>query len=501
MGGGSILERVRVRFAPSPTGFIHIGSIRTALYNYLFARHNDGDFILRIEDTDRTRYVEGAIENLIESLHWAGIEYDEGVFIEDGKIVQKGEYGPYIQSERLDIYKKYVDELIENGHAYYCFCSKERLDSVREEQKIKGLIPKYDGLCRSLSLEEARERIANGEEYVVRLKLPHNKDIKFHDIVRGDITINTEDIDDQVLLKSDGYPTYHMAVVVDDHLMNITHIVRGEEWLPSTPKHIYLYEVFGWEKPTYVHLPTVLNKERKKLSKRQGDVSVEDFRKKGYLPEGLVNYLALVGWSPEDNEEILSMKDLIEKFSFERVSKTGGIFDKDKLDWVNGHHIRDYDIDKLTELSIPYLKEAGLIDDETVEKRYDWIKIMVKTVEESLSYLSEIVDKVEVFFNNEVKPENDEALAMLKGEQVPILLNAFKEELNQVEKVDEEFSKGIMKKIQKSTGIKGKNLFMPVRIALTGNNHGPELVNIIYILGKQNILNRINYVEENYLKG
>ena len=215
----------------------------------------------------------------------------------------------------------------------------------------------------------------------------------------------------------------------------------------------------------------------------------------------MVNYLALVGWSPEDNEEIFSMEELIEKFSFERVSKTGGIFDKDKLDWVNGHHIRNYDLDKLTELSIPYLKEAGLIDDETVEKRYNWIKIMVQTVEESLSNLSEIVEKVEVFFKNEVKPEDDNALTMLRGEQVPALLDAFKEELDKVEEIDEEFSKGIMKKIQKSTGVKGKNLYMPVRIALTGNNHGPELVNIIYILGKQNILNRINYVQEKYLKG
>lgn len=490
-----------MRFAPSPTGYLHIGGLRTALYNYLFARHNNGKFILRIEDTDRTRYVEGAIEDLIESLHWTGIEYDEGVFVEDGKIVQRGEYGPYIQSERLDIYKKYVDELIEKGHAYYCFCSKERLDKVREEQKVKGLIPKYDGLCRSLSLEEARKRIDNGEEYVVRLKLPHDKDIKFHDLIRGDITINTEDTDDQVLLKSDGYPTYHMAVVVDDHLMDITHIVRGEEWLASTPKHVYLYEVFGWEKPIYVHLPTVLNKERKKLSKRHGDVAVEDFREKGYLPEGLVNYLALVGWSPEDNKEIFSMEELIKAFSFERVSKTGGIFDKDKLDWVNGHHIREYDLDKLTDLSIPYLKDAGYIDDKFVKEKYSWIKAMVQTVMESISYLSEMPEKVEVLFDNEVEPENEEALNTLKGEQVPVILDAFREELNQIEEVDEEFAKKIMKKIQKNTGVKGKNLFMPTRIALTGNNHGPELVNIIYLLGKQNILDRIDYVQENYLKG
>ena len=493
------MEQFRLRFAPSPTGYLHIGGLRTALYNYLFAKHNNGKFILRIEDTDRTRYVDGAIENLIKSLNWAGIEYDEGVFLEDGKIVQKGDYGPYIQSERLDIYRKYVDELVEKGHAYYCFCSKERLDSVREEQKAKGLIPRYDGFCRNLSLEEARKRIENGEEYVVRLKLPHNKDIKFHDMVRGDIVINTEDMDDQILLKSDGYPTYHMAVVIDDHLMNITHIVRGEEWLPSTPKHVYLYEVFGWEKPIYVHLPTVLNKERKKLSKRHGDVSVEDFREKGYLPEGLVNYLALVGWSPEDNEEILTMDELIEKFSFERVSKTGGIFDKDKLDWVNGHHIRNYDIDKLTDLAIPYLIESGYIDENTVKERYDWVKAIVITIRESISNLSEIPEKVEIFFNNKIEPEDENALEMLKGEQVPSLLNAFKEELDKIEEIDEEFSKGIMKKIQKATGVKGKNLFMPVRIALTGNNHGPELTNIIYILGKQNILDRIKYVEENYL--
>ncbi len=493
------MKEVRLRFAPSPTGYLHIGGLRTALYNYLFAKHNNGKFILRIEDTDRTRYVEGAIENLIESLQWAGIKYDEGVFVEEDKIIQKGEYGPYIQSERLDIYQKYVDELIEKGYAYYCFCSKERLDKVREEQKIKGLIPKYDGLCRSLSIDEAKKKIANGEEYVVRLKLPPNEDIKFEDLVRGTITINTEDIDDQVLLKSDGYPTYHMAVVVDDHLMGITHIVRGEEWLPSTPKHVYLYEVFGWEKPVYVHLPTVLNKERKKLSKRHGDVAVEDFRKKGYLPEGLINYLALVGWSPEDNEEILTMEELINKFSFERVSKTGGIFDKDKLDWVNGHHIRNYDLDKLTKLAIPYLKEAHLIDDKFVEERYDWIKTMVETVKENLSNVSEIVDKVDIFFNNEIQPEDDEALSVLKQEHVPDLLNAFKEELENIEEVDEEFAKTVMKKIQKGTGIKGKKLFMPTRVALTGNIHGPELISIIFLLGKQNIIDRIEYAKQHYL--
>lgn len=493
------MEDVRLRFAPSPTGYIHIGSIRTALYNYLYARRHAGKFVLRIEDTDQTRLVEGALENLIESLHWAGIEYDEGVFIEDGKIVQKGEYGPYIQSERLDIYKKYVDELIELGHAYYCFCSKERLDAVRDEQKTKGLVPKYDGFCRSLTLEEAKTRIANGEEYVVRLKLPKNHDIHFTDLVRGDIVINTDDIDDQVLLKSDGFPTYHLAVVVDDHLMKITHIVRGEEWLPSTPKHIYLYEVFGWEKPVYVHLPTVLNKERKKLSKRHGDVSVDDFKDKGYLPEGLVNYLALVGWSPEDNEEILSMDELIEKFSFERVSKAGGIFDKDKLDWVNGHYIRDFSLAKITDLAIPYLIEANLIDEEFANNNRDWVEHLVDMVKENISYMSEITDKVNFMFNNEIELENEEAEEFLRSESTKPILEAMKELLNNVDSIDVELSNTMMKQIQKATGIKGKNLFMPTRVALTGSLHGPEFSKILYLLGKQNILDRIEYVESKFL--
>ncbi|WFA07680.1 glutamate--tRNA ligase [Tissierella sp. Yu-01] len=488
------MSEVRVRFAPSPTGYLHIGGLRTALYNYLYAKHNNGKFILRIEDTDQTRLVEGAIENLINSLEWAGVKYDEGVFVENHKVIEKGDYGPYIQSQRLDIYKKYVEELIDKGHAYYCFCSKERLDEVREEQKVKGLVPKYDGLCRSIPLEEASMRVANGEEHVVRLKLPHDLDIKFHDLVRGDIVINTNDIDDQVLMKSDGFPTYHMAVVVDDHLMKITHIVRGEEWLPSTPKHIYLYDAFGWEKPEYVHLPTVLNKDRKKLSKRQGDVSVEDFREKGYLPEGLINYLALVGWSPEDNEEILTLEEMVEKFSFERVARTGGIFDKDKLDWVNGHYIRSSSVERITELAIPYLIKENYIDEKFASEKEEWLKVLVDTVKESISYIAELPEKVKFIFNEEVEPEDDNAKELLEGEHVPQLMNAIIEELNKVESIDMEYAKTFMKTIQKATGIKGKNLYMPTRVAITGSEHGPEMVNILYLLGKDNIIKRVSKI-------
>ena len=487
------MTEVRLRFAPSPTGYLHIGGLRTALYNYLFAKANQGKMVLRIEDTDRTRFVEGAIEGLIQSLKWAGIDYDEGVFMEDDKVVEKGDYGPYIQSERLDIYQKYVDQLLEDGHAYYCFCSKDRLDHLREEQKIKGQIPRYDGLCRSIPLEEARERIAKGEKAVVRLKLPENMDIKFHDAVRGDITINTNEMDDQVLMKSDGFPTYHMAVVVDDHLMKITHIVRGEEWLPSTPKHIYLYDCFGWEKPQYVHLPGVLNADHKKLSKRQGDVSVEDFKNRGYLPEGLINYLALVGWSPKDNEEILSMKDLIDQFSFDRVSKAGGVFDKNKLDWVNAHYIKELPIDQLVDLALPKLVKAGLISQDFAQGHRDWLKLLLETVRESLSRIEEVPEKTAFLFGN-LEVTEEEAKDQLASDHIKDLLGALKEELDSVDQVDQEFAKTVMKRIQKKTGIKGKGLYMPTRAAITGNVHGPELSNIMELLGKDKMLERIKQV-------
>ena len=485
------MKEVKVRFAPSPTGFLHIGGLRTALYNYLYAKKLGGKFILRIEDTDQSRLVEGAIENLLDALEWSNVMHNEGVFVEDGHIVEHGECGPYIQSHRLDIYKKYVDELIEKGYAYYCFCTKERLDNLREEQRIKGQVPKYDGFCKSLSLEEARERIKNGEEYVVRLKMPKNRDITFHDAVRGSVTINSDEVDDQVLMKSDGFPTYHLAVVVDDHLMGITHIVRGEEWLPSTPKHVYMYEAFGWEAPEFVHLPTVLNKDRKKLSKRQGDVSVEDFRAAGYLPEGLVNYLALVGWSPEDGEEILSLDEMVEKFSFERVGKSGGIFDREKLNWVNAHYIKEYPIEKIAELSIPYMVCENLMTEEEIKNNWDWYVLLVDTVRDSLSTLKEVPEKVKFIFGD-LNVQEEEAKDELKKEHVSQLISAFKDELNAIEEVDMEFATSVMKKIQKSTGVKGKDLFMPIRAAISGNIHGPELKNIIYLLGKENLIKRLD---------
>ncbi|WP_270506612.1 glutamate--tRNA ligase [Paraclostridium sordellii] len=491
---------VRVRFAPSPTGFVHIGSLRTALYNYLFAKRMGGEYILRVEDTDRTRIVDGAIENMLEAMAWAGVNHTEGVVLGENKeITQVGEYGPYIQSERLDIYKDYIQQLLDSGKAYYCFCSKERLDEVREKQKEAGETPKYDGNCRNLSKEEVEAKLAAGEEYVIRLKLPENHVIKFTDLVRGETEFNTDELDDQVLIKTDGFPTYHFAVVIDDHLMKITHVIRGEEWISSTPKHVYLYEAFGWEAPTFVHLPNILNKEKKKLSKRHGDVAVEDFKKKGYLPEGLVNYVALVGWSPDDNQELFTMKELEEHFSIERVSKSGGVFDTDKLNWVNQHYIKDASDEYITDLAIPFLIEAGYITEEDAKNRYDFVKDMVSVVKEKLQYVKEVTEHVNIFFGDKVELETEECREFLKLEHIPTLINALEEKMGAADEINEEAFKAMLKEIQKEHGIKGKNLFMGTRIILTGQMHGPDLPKAAAVIGKDTCLNRIKYVKENLL--
>ena len=482
---------VRVRFAPSPTGFVHIGSLRTALYNYLFAKQKNGKYILRIEDTDRNRKVEGAIEGMLGAMEWAQVSHDEGVKIIDGKLTDAGELGPYTQSERLPIYKEHIETLLMRKSAYHCFCSKERIDELREEQKSKGLTPRYDKKCLQLSKEETDTKINAGEQHVIRLNLPIDRDIKFKDIVRGEVVVNTDDLDDQVLMKSDGYPTYHFAVVVDDYLMKISHIIRGEEWLISTPKHIFLYEAFGWEIPQYVHLPNILNEDKKKLSKRQGDVAVEDFTRKGYLPEALINYIALVGWSPEDNQEIFTMDELIEKFSLERISKSGGVFDVNKLNWVNAHYIKESSLERITDMAIPHLIEKGCITKEQASKNYEWIKDMVSVFKDRLSFVAEIVDEVNIFLNNDIDIEEEEAVALLNCEHVPQLLEVLIEKIENAEEIDLQFGKKVFKEIQKETGIKGAKLFKPARVIFTGKTHGPDMPLVMKVLGKKNLLARI----------
>ena len=493
------MTETRVRFAPSPTGYLHIGGLRTALFNYLYARHTGGKMLLRIEDTDRTRFVEGALENLLKTLKWSGIEIDEGVMLdENGQVTEKGDCGPYIQSDRVKagIYDKYIEKLIEEGKAYYCFCSQERVDKVRDQMKADGLTPKYDGLCRSIPLEEARERVANGEEYTVRLKLPKDYDISFEDRIKGKITFNTDDQDDQVLIKRDGFPTYHFAVVVDDHLMGITHVVRGDEWISSTPKHVYLYEAFGWDAPEYIHLPTVLNKDHKKYSKRNGDGMVEDFIEEGYMPEGLINFLSLLGWSPDSEEEIFTMEELAKQFDFDRVNKTGAVFDKKKLDWVNGHYVRDLSPEKLAEDIKPYMEKAGLIDES-----YDHDKLVL-LAETWQSAIDKFSDAPELAKNYYIKSEevnyDDDAKEAVSTEDAKTLFDAFLNHLDEVDEIDADFAKSVMKTIQKETGIKGKNLWFPVRAAVTGSVHGPDLSNAFLIMGKDLVKDRLEYVRDNF---
>lgn len=491
------MSEVRVRFAPSPTGYVHIGGLRTALYNYLYARHEGGKFVLRIEDTDRTRFVEGALENLIDVLDWSGLDYDEGVFNENGKIVEKGDFGPYIQSERVKqgIYKEHIDKLLDQDKAYYCFCTQERLDNLRAQQKADGLMPRYDGLCRGISKEEAEERVKNGEENVIRIKLPANKDIHFNDAIKGNISINTNDMDDQVLIKSDGYPTYHFAVVVDDHGMNITHVIRGDEWVSSTPKHIYLYEAFGWNPPTFIHLPTVLGQDKKKLSKRNADVAVEDFKKKGYIRDALINYIALVGWSPETNQEILSHDELVEQFSFERVSRSGGVFDESKLDWVNSQYVKELSDEDLAKEIKPYLVEAGMISEDYSEEELLEVAATFKT---GIAKYSDIVSQTEFLFADYKNKEfYSNVVQNIEGEEAKKVLETLKNIVSQ-EEMNEELAKTIMKKVQQETGIKGKNLFFPVRSALTGSEHGPEMLHLFMILGNKGIIDRIDYVLGNF---
>lgn len=488
---------VRVRFAPSPTGYVHIGSMRTALFNFLYARKQEGDYVLRVEDTDRTRLVEGAIEGMLKSLQWVGIDHNEGVLLdEEDHVVQAGSYGPYIQSERLHIYRKYVDQLIASGDAYYCFCSKDRLDEVRKQQKIEGKIPRYDGHCRGLTPEEIQRKIEAGETYTVRLKLPPDYEISFEDAVRGRVTINTNDMDDQVLLKTDGYPTYHMAVVVDDYLMKITHIIRGEEWLPSTPKHVYLYQVLHWEMPEFVHLPNILNSDRKKLSKRQGDVAVEDFQINGYLPEALINYIALLGWSPEDNEEIFSMEELIQRFSLDRISKSGAVFDVNKLKWVNNQYIKSYDPEKLLALAQSYLVSGKLMTWEECKEKHAWLLLALETVRESMDTLAEFPEKIIGLLSDDIEIYEGNALEFMKEPHIPDLLQQLIDRIGGMDFIEENDVKKMLKDITKDTGIKGKNLFMGTRVLLTGQMHGPELPRIMELLGKEKVQKRLQQSKE-----
>ncbi len=468
------MAEVRVRFAPSPTGFVHVGSLRTALYNYLFARHKKGKLVLRIEDTDQSRYVEGAVENLLDTLLWCGLEYDEGP-------KKEGNFGPYFQSQRLDIYKSHINKLIDKNLAYPCFCSAERLESVRNEQAGKNQQIMYDGTCRNIPTDIAKKRMET-EPCVIRLKVLKQGETIVQDQIRGTVQFQNDLIDDQVLIKSDGFPTYHFANVVDDHLMQITHVIRGEEWLPSTPKHVLLYQAFGWDIPQFAHLPLLLNADRSKLSKRQGDVAVEDYHAKGILPEALVNFVAILGWNRGDDQEIFSLQELIDSFSLERVNKAGAIFDPDKLNWLNGQYLRKIPEDTYLQLGLEWMAKYNL-DTGNPEHNSE----ILKAVRPALNKLDQIPEKTVLFFTDKLVYETD----ALEWVQKPESKEIFQSMLGELEGLKQlsldEFSQ-MMKRVQKSTGHKGKDLWMAVRSAITGMTHGPELPIVLNVLGKDKVL-------------
>ena len=471
------LNRVRTRFAPSPTGFMHIGNLRTALYCYLFARQNDGDFILRIEDTDLERFVPGAIDVVYNTLRESGMDIDEGPN-------EGGNYGPYIQTERKDIYLKYAKELIEKGAAYYCFCDKERLDTLVNAEGIK----RYDKHCLHLSKEEVEMRLARGDKYVIRQNMPTTGVSEFDDLVFGHVEIPNSELEDQILIKSDGLPTYNFANVIDDHLMKISHVMRGNEYLSSTPKYNLLYDAFGWERPKYVHLTPIMKDAQRKLSKRYGDANFDDFVKKGYLPEAIINYIALLGWSPKGEQEKFSMAELIEKFSLSGLSRSSSIFDEEKMRWLNGEYIKELPFDKFMEKAKPFF------DDSVIKDRYDYNKFGV-LLQSRVEILSEIKEKVafiddfkeitkDQYFNKKFKIDEDGVVAKTVLEKVIPMVEASDFTVDSLH--------ALTVKCAEELELKSGVVYTVMRIALTSYNVTPGgSVEMADILGKEESIRRL----------
>ncbi len=487
---------VRVRFAPSPTGFVHVGGLRTALFNYLFARQQQGKFILRIEDTDQSRFVEGAVENLIAVFDWLGLSFDEGPHV-------GGDFGPYVQSERLEIYRRHCERLLAAGQAYRCFCRPDELETMRAEQTKRSMVPMYDRRCRKLDAGISRHRSEDGESCVIRLAVPLTGTISFSDLVRGDILFRADAIDDQVLLKSDGFPTYHLANVVDDHLMQVTHVIRGEEWLSSTPKHILLYQSFGWDVPAFAHLPLLLNPDRSKLSKRSADVTVEAYRDEGILPDVLLNFVALLGWHPKDEREIFSLMDLVKEFDLARVGKAGAVFDIMKLRWLNSEYLKRESDEKFYENIRPiYFEYTGepkprfsSIIEQYGESRLQFGTMSLRA---GAGTYEEVAERVLNIFSPVGKPE-PESLERLSDDNARDLLVRLHdglaaipaEEWEDFEAIGERF-KEVCKRAGNEVGVKGKELWQAVRAGLTGRLHGPELAKLIAIWGRERVLHELN---------
>lgn len=469
--------KVRTRYAPSPTGFMHIGNLRTAIFEYLLAKKYNGDFILRIEDTDQEREVEGAIDFIYNTLDLCGFKIDEGPNNE-------GNFGPYIQSKRKDIYKEYALKLVEMGKAYYCFCSEEELTKMREKADARKKPFLYDGRCSRLSKEKIEENLKNNVPYVIRQKMPKEGVTIVEDLIYGKVKIDNSILDDQILLKSDGFPTYNFANVIDDHLMEITHVIRGKEYLDQTAKYNLLYEAFEWEKPTYIHVAMVLGEDGNKLSKRNGDASFMDLYNEGYLPEAIVNYLSLLGWSPETNQEVFSMEELISNFNEERISKSSSQYDVKKLKWFNHQYINKMDDEK-------YLSWIKKYFSNECDKSEEWLNHLLLIYKSHLNYGKEINELTSSFFNKEFVIDAEAKEFMESDEVIPKVVEVFKEEIKSTSNWSVEALQEVINNVKEKAGVKGKMLFMPIRIAASGIMHGPELADTLYLIGKEEILNRL----------
>ncbi|MCM3021409.1 glutamate--tRNA ligase [Priestia megaterium] len=481
-------SEVRVRYAPSPTGHLHIGNARTALFNYLFARNQNGKFIIRIEDTDQKRNIEGGEESQLRYLKWLGIEWDESIDV-------GGEYGPYRQSERTEIYQEYTEELLEKGLAYHCYCTSEELEKEREEQQANSQMPRYSGKCRNLTAEQRAELEAEGREPSIRFRVPSNTEIKWNDIVKDEVSFESEGIGDFVIVKKDGTPTYNYAVAIDDHLMKMTHVLRGDDHISNTPKQILVYEALGWTPPVFGHMTLIVNENRRKLSKRDESIIqfIEQYKELGYLPEALFNFITMLGWSPVGEEEIFSKEQFIEIFDPARLSKSPALFDTSKLRWMNNQYMKQLDLDEVVALSVPHLVKAGKVEETRDAETEQWVRDLVALYQEQMSFGAEIVELTEMFFKKEID-YSEEAKAVLAEEQVPEVLKAFAEEISSLEEFSADEIKAATKAVQKATGQKGKKLFMPIRVATTGETHGPELPKAISLLGKETVLARLESI-------
>jgi glutamyl-tRNA synthetase len=478
--------KVRVRYAPSPTGFQHIGGVRTALFNYLFARARGGRFVLRIEDTDRERYRQEAMEDIYKTFDWLGFHWDEGPDI-------GGPLGPYVQSERVELYREHARKLVDGGHAYPCYCTQERLEELKAAQRGRGAPTGYDRRCRDLSPGQRRELERQGAVPVVRLKIPLEGTTVAEDELLGTIeTRNSEVSPDPVLLKSDGFPTYHLANVVDDHFMQITHIMRAQEWLPSMPLHVLLYAAFGWQPPKYCHLPMVLGADGQKLSKRHGATRVYEFKEKGYLPEAVLNYIALLGWSFDDSREFFTLKELQELFSLDRLNKAPAVFDYKKLDWFNGMYIRKAGSRRLSELLLPYLQEPGWIAEAASERELEFVEKLLPLVRERLTVLSDVRSLVGFLFEEVAAPAAEELIPKrLDRSRTAELLRTACSLLEGFDRHSDEENEGRFRRAAEELGVKLGDLLMPVRVALTGSRVSPPLFESIRALGSERTLERV----------